>query len=70
MAGLYVEVLRDIPVLLQLLFWYGLIQTLPSVRNASNPLPGVFFSNRGIKIPLFIWEPAHSWALAAVPAGG
>ena len=68
-AAIYVEVLRDIPLLLQLLFWYTLMQTLPSVRDAANPVPGVFLSNRGIKIPLFDWEPAHSWALAAFLVG-
>ena len=69
LAMLYVEVLRDIPVLLQLFFWYALMQTLPSVRDATNPLPGVFFSNRGIKVPLLDWEPAHGWALAAFLLG-
>ena len=69
LAAIYVEVLRDIPVLLQLFFWYGLIQTLPSVRNAFAVLPGVFFSNRGIKVPLLDWQPAHSWTLAAFLVG-
>ena len=69
LAALYVEVLRDIPLLLQLFFWYGLLQTLPSVRDAWAVLPGVFFSNRGIKVPLFDWEPAHSWAFAAFLVG-
>jgi general L-amino acid transport system permease protein len=68
-AAVYVEVVRDIPLLLQLLFWYGIVQTLPSVRDAFNPIPGVFFSNRGIKVPLFDWEPAHSWAFAAFLVG-
>ena len=40
-----------------------------SVRDATNPLPGVFFSNRGVKVPLFDWEPPHSWALAAFLVG-
>ena len=69
LAATYVEVLRDIPLLLQLLFWYGVMQTLPSVRDAWAVLPGVFFSNRGIKVPLFDWEPAHSWAFAAFLVG-
>ena len=68
-AALYVEVLRDIPVLLQLLFWYTLLQALPGIRDAISPLPGVFLSNRGIKVPLFEWQDAHSWALAAFLAG-
>ena len=69
LAALYVEFVRDIPLLLQLLFWYGLLQTLPSVRNAFAVLPGVFFSNRGIKVPLLDWQTAHSWALAAFLVG-
>ena len=69
LAALYVEVIRDIPVLLQLLFWYGLLQGLPAVRNAAHPLPGVFLSNRGIKVPLLEWQAAHSWALLAFLLG-
>jgi general L-amino acid transport system permease protein len=68
-AATYVEVLRDIPVLLQLLFWYTLMQALPGIRDAMSPMPGVFLSNRGIKVPLFEWEDAHSWALAAFLVG-
>ena len=45
-AAVYVEVVRDVPLLLQLFFWYVLLRTLPSVRDAANPLPGVFLSNR------------------------
>jgi general L-amino acid transport system permease protein len=68
-AAIYVEFIRDIPVLLQLLFWYTLLQTLPGVRQALNPAPGVFLSNRGIKLPLLDWQPAHSWTVAAFLLG-
>jgi general L-amino acid transport system permease protein len=68
-AAIYVEVLRDIPVLLQLLFWYTLLQGLPSVRGALQPIPGFFLSNRGIRVPALVWENAHSWALAAFLLG-
>jgi general L-amino acid transport system permease protein len=51
-AGGYVEALRNIPLLLQLSFWYGLLTiTLPSPRAALNPAEGVFLSNRGIVLP-------------------
>ena len=36
LAAVYVEVLRDIPLLLQLLFWYVLMQGLPAARAAWN----------------------------------
>ncbi len=52
LASIYVEVIRNIPVLLQLFFWYAVIgESLPNPRQALNPVPGVFLSNRGMKIP-------------------
>ncbi len=69
LAAVYVEVVRDIPLLLQLLFWYGVLQTLPGPRQAFNPVPGVFLSNRGIKVPAVEWEQPFWWALAALVVG-
>jgi general L-amino acid transport system permease protein len=68
LTAIYVEVLRDIPVLLQLLFWYALLQNLPAPRQAIH-VGSVFLSNRGIKLPVLVWEPAHSWAVAAFALG-
>ncbi len=52
LASGYVEVMRNLPLLVQLFFWYTLvIDNLPNARNALNPLPGVFLSNRGIRVP-------------------
>lgn len=49
----YVESIRNIPLLLQLFFWYALFtEILPSVRSALNPLTGVFLSNRGLTTPI------------------
>ena len=51
-CSVYVEVMRNVPLLLQLFFWYALItENMPGPRQAHNPLPGVFISNRGLKIP-------------------
>jgi len=68
-AAVYVEVIRDLPVLLQLLFWYTALQGLPAPRNSFHPLPGVFLSNRGIKFPVVEWEGPFWWALAAFALG-
>jgi len=52
LALIYVEVMRNIPLLLQLFFWYALItENMPGPRQALHPLPGVFISNRGLKLP-------------------
>jgi general L-amino acid transport system permease protein len=62
-AATYIEVVRDLPLLLQLLFWYTIMQTLPGPRQALNPVTGVFLSNRGLKLPWIQWQDAHSFAL-------
>ena len=70
LAAIYVETLRNVPLLLQLFFWYALItEAAPLPREALNPLPGVFLSARGLQIPALVADPAHAWALAAFAAG-
>ncbi|MDO8695343.1 MAG: amino acid ABC transporter permease [Sheuella sp.] len=62
-ASIYVEVMRNIPLLLQLFFWYAIIsETMPGPRQALKPLPGVFLSNRGIKLP-WLQGDGLSWLL-------
>lgn len=69
LAGAYVEFFRDIPLLLQLLFWYTVFQALPSVRQAFEPVPGVILSNRGLNFPTLKWQAAHSITLGALIFG-
>jgi general L-amino acid transport system permease protein len=59
LAAIYVETLRDIPLLLQLLFWYVLMQGLPPARGAWRPIDGVFLSNRGLIVPGIPLEEAQ-----------
>ncbi len=69
-ATVYVEGLRNVPILLQLFFWYSLItEGLPHPREALTILPGVFLSNRGLKYPEPLWHPAYAWAAAALVLG-
>ncbi|MEA2740594.1 MAG: ral L-amino acid transport system permease protein [Acetobacteraceae bacterium] len=69
LTAFYVETLRDIPLLLQLLFWYTVLQGLPGPKQAWHIGDVAFLSNRGMKLPLLEWQPAHSWALLAFVAG-
>jgi general L-amino acid transport system permease protein len=69
LTAFYVETIRDLPVLLQLLFWYTILQGLPAPRNAMHVAGGIFLSNRGLKLPTLNWEPAHTAALLALIAG-
>ena len=63
------ELFRNIPVLLQLLFWYLLLQNLPGPRQALHVGNLVFLSNRGIKFVLPAWQPGYVWVLAALLVG-
>ncbi len=66
LAGLYIEVMQDIPVLLQLFFWYAIFyETLPSPRQALHPFAGVFLCNRGVAVAVPSAHPAYKWMLAA-----
>ena len=69
LAAVYVEVLRDLPLLLQLLFWYVLMQGLPAARAAWKPIEGVFLSNRGLVLPSIPIDEANLWVLATAAAG-
>ena len=62
----YVEVLRNIPLLLQLFFWYALLLKLPNVRSAFAPLPGVFLANRGLFVPSVSSDGRFIWVAAAI----
>nr|WP_249159185.1 ABC transporter permease subunit [Bradyrhizobium tropiciagri] len=69
LAAVYVEVLRDLPLLLQLLFWYVLMQGLPAARQAWKPVEGVFLSNRGLILPSVPLHDANLWTLLALVVG-
>jgi general L-amino acid transport system permease protein len=70
LAAIYIEVFQDIPVLLQLFFWYAIFyETLPSPRQALNPLPGVFICNRGVAFAVPKADPAHGYMAIAFLAG-
>ncbi|MBN9549468.1 MAG: ABC transporter permease subunit, partial [Alphaproteobacteria bacterium] len=60
-AGLVVEVLRNVPPLLQLFAWSAIIQfSLPVPRQAWEPVGGVVLSNRGIWLPFLSLTGEHS----------
>jgi general L-amino acid transport system permease protein len=55
MATMYIEIFRNIPILLQILFWYSTaLSVLPSTRNSMNFLDSVFLNSRGLFLPKFI----------------
>jgi general L-amino acid transport system permease protein len=73
-AAVYVETLRNIPVLLQLLFWYrAVLSVLPAPRQAIELPLGSSLSNRGLLLPRIVADEGFlatlvAFALALVAA--
>jgi general L-amino acid transport system permease protein len=59
-AAAYIEVFQNIPVLLQLYFWYSIFHdNLPTPRQSLNPFYGFFLNNRGFYFPIPVPDPAY-----------
>ena len=57
----YVETFRNIPLLIQLLFWYfAVVQALPPPRQSLAFADAIFLNNRGLFIP---WIEASGWSV-------
>jgi general L-amino acid transport system permease protein len=64
LAAIYIEVMQDIPILLQLFFWYAIFyETMPSPQEALNPGAGIYLSNRGVAFTIPEGHPAHQFML-------
>ena len=51
-AAVYIQIFRNIPLILQGIFWYAVVIHLPGPRQAMNLSEAIFLSNRGLGIPL------------------
>ncbi len=56
MAAVYIEIFRNIPLLLQIFFWYFVLQSLPSTRQSLSIGEAVFLNVRGLFLPKPIFE--------------
>ncbi len=73
LAAVYVEFVRNVPLLLWILFFYlALIPVLPAVKQAISVGDVAFLTNRGLYIPKLHWTEGAGlivWALLAAIAG-
>ena len=66
LAGVFVNGVRNVPLLLHLLAWYFILtDLLPAADAALRPAPGVFLSKSGLALP---WWGEAGWEVP-VPAG-
>lgn len=70
LALAYVELFRNTPLVLQLFVWWDALRlSAPQPASAAQPLPGVFYSNRGLAFPVPLHQPLYGWMAAAAVAG-
>jgi general L-amino acid transport system permease protein len=70
LAGAYVELIRNLPLLFQILFWYlAVLGALPGPRQSISIFGEVFISNRGLFIPRPLYDDAFVWVAAAFALG-
>jgi general L-amino acid transport system permease protein len=69
-AASYVELIRNLPLLLQLLFWYNaVLKALPDLRDSLTIGTSVFLNNRGLFLPSPDFRPGADWAFWAFVVG-
>ena len=69
-AATYVECFRNIPLLLQILFWYtAVVAQLPRVRESISLFDSMFINNRGIYLPALEPTPGMNIWLGFLGAG-
>ena len=65
LATAYIETFRNIPVLLQIFFWYFVVlRTLPRSHDSLSLFDAVFINNRGLFFPSLSFEPG-AWVIGA-----
>jgi general L-amino acid transport system permease protein len=66
LAGGYVELVRNLPLLFQILFWYlGVLLALPGPRQSIAIGSAAYLSNRGLVVPRLIFGEGSGVVLAA-----
>ena len=68
-AAVYIETFRNLPLLLQIFFWYfAVLRTLPQPRQSLHFGQWAFLNIRGIYIPRPLFEQGFGWVVAAAAA--
>lgn len=68
-ASAYVELCRNIPVVLHVIFWASVLRNLPGPKQAIVIFDGAYLANRGLIFPVPEPNPAYPWVWAALAAG-
>ena len=65
-VAIYVEFTRNVPLLLQIIFWWVILLALPRVRDSISIADTVYLSNRGVQLPAPLFGAAAIGILVAL----
>ncbi|MBJ3785529.1 amino acid ABC transporter permease [Devosia sediminis] len=67
LATVYIEVIRNVPLLLQLFFWYfAVLKAMPAVRESITLPFDAFINQRGIMVPRPTPDQEFTWVMVAI----
>ncbi len=67
LALIYIETFRNVPLLLQIFFWYfAVLRAMPSPRESLNLGDAFFLNIRGLYLPAPQFQPGFGWVVAAL----
>ena len=70
LSNAYIELFRNIPILLQILFWYNIfLNALPHPKKSISFLDFIFINNRGFYLPNPIPQDGFLWVFIAFIIG-
>jgi general L-amino acid transport system permease protein len=70
LATIYVETIRNIPLLLQLFFWYfAVLKTMPAVKDSLKLPFDTFINQRGLFVPKPLFDDQFGWVLLGLVVG-
>ena len=69
LVTVYVEFTRNVPVLLQIIFWWVILLVLPKVRDSLSLGDAVFLNNRGVRMPSPVFEDGSAIVFVALLVG-
>jgi general L-amino acid transport system permease protein len=66
-ATVYIETIRNIPLLLQLFFWYfAVLKAMPAVRQSFALPLDIFINQRGLMVPRPLPDQEFTWVLVSI----
>ncbi|WCE31071.1 amino acid ABC transporter permease [Vibrio sp. SCSIO 43137] len=70
LAAVYIEIFRNVPLLLQIFFWYfAVLQALPSPRQSMSLGEAIFLNVRGLYFPAPVFEAGSAIVIGAFVLG-